>query len=65
MLRRFTRTVGRYPQGTIRDWPMQTWRGFNRNVDVFSEPVMVQPVPLPRFLDRNKGKEAAHGTGTV
>jgi hypothetical protein len=57
MLRVFTKTVGRFPKGTVRDWPLGTWKGIDQNVDSFSRPVAeAQP---DHVVDRNR--EVSHG----
>lgn len=39
MERVFTRNVGRYNAGDVKDWPLSTWKSFFRNFERISKPV--------------------------
>ena len=57
MLRRFTREVGRFQAGAVKDWPPLTWRAFGEDFNDFSEPVVDEPKPVRPTKQVTRGRK--------
>lgn len=60
MQRVFTRDVGHYKAGEIRDWPKGTWEGFNLPIDSFSRTLEEAARAGAAADSKTKAKEKTH-----